>query len=89
MPAAKPKSEKMHPSLALIPRLVSVVEIIKREYVKMLDPALAEKGTVSGLHQYNELGELSVSTADAGEDEDDAEKERLENLATMLQGKKQ
>ena len=48
----------MAPSTTLIPRLVSVVEIIKREYVKKLDPALAEKGCLAGLHQYNEVGAL-------------------------------
>lgn len=77
----------------MIPRLVSVVEIVKREYLKMLDSALAEKGTLSGLHQYNELGELdvpSLSSLDNGEGgEMDAERGRLNNLSVMLQGKNQ
>lgn len=42
-------------SLALVPRLISVVEIVKREYLKKLDASLAEKGALSGLFQYNEL----------------------------------
>ncbi|KAF9243567.1 hypothetical protein BU15DRAFT_43079 [Melanogaster broomeanus] len=35
-----------------IPRLVSVVEIIKREYLKGVD---ITAGNLSGLHQYNQL----------------------------------
>ncbi|KAF9223585.1 hypothetical protein BS17DRAFT_733178, partial [Gyrodon lividus] len=35
-----------------IPRMVSVVEIIKREYLKGLD---VSAGNLSGLHQYNRL----------------------------------
>lgn len=76
----------MHPSMALVPRLVSVVEIIKREYVKMLDPVLAEKGQLSGLHQYNELGELNMSEPNQDEDPEEKRKKELEK---MLQGKNQ
>ena len=76
--------------MALTPRLVSVVEIIKREYVKMLDPALAENGALKGLHQYNELGELDVHEdsphTDGETDLDRVERERKERLAEMLQG---
>lgn len=39
-------------STSTIPRLVSVVEIIKREYLKGRD---VSTGDVSGLHQYNQL----------------------------------
>ncbi|OJA15714.1 hypothetical protein AZE42_09961 [Rhizopogon vesiculosus] len=35
-----------------IPRLISVVEILKREYLKTLD---VSSGQLTGLHQYNEL----------------------------------
>jgi hypothetical protein len=90
----KNKEERMHPSTALIPRLVSVVEIIKREYVKMLDPALAEKGALQGLHQYNELGELVTPPVpeedeDAEAREERQERERREKLMEVLQGKNQ
>ncbi|KAI0324676.1 hypothetical protein GY45DRAFT_1313462 [Cubamyces sp. BRFM 1775] len=83
-PNAK-KTEGLHPSMATIPRLVSVVEIIKREYLKTLDPGLAERGSLSGLHQYNEIGDI----VEAGyvEREVDAEEERLESLAQALQGR--
>ncbi|KAI0654683.1 hypothetical protein C8Q70DRAFT_1026408 [Cubamyces menziesii] len=81
----KAKKEGLHPSMATIPRLVSVVEIIKREYLKTLDPGLAERGSLSGLHQYNEIGDI----VEAGhvEQEADAEEERLESLAQALQGR--
>ena len=53
----------------------------------MLDPALAVKGDLLGLHQYNELGELTVPHSDA--DARDPEGERLRHLTSMLQGKNQ
>ncbi|KAI0667804.1 hypothetical protein C8Q78DRAFT_1049729 [Trametes maxima] len=79
------KGGGLHPSMATIPRLVSVVEIIKREYLKTLDPALAEAGSLSGLHQYNEIGDLeSAGYIDRTGDE---EQERLAALALALQGR--
>lgn len=87
-PAAEKKAKTgLHPSMATIPRLVSVVEIIKREYLKTLDPARAEAGLLSGLHQYNELGDLGE--AGHGESSADAEEDRLESLARALQGRNQ
>lgn len=64
-----------------------MVEIIKREYLKTLDPALAEAGSLSGLHQYNEIGDLE----EAGHVErmGDEEQERIEALALALQGRNQ
>ena len=88
VPAGKDgKQGRLHTSMSTIPRLVSVVEIIKREYLKTLDPALAEAGTLSGLHQYNELGDLE----DEGfvEKSGNEEKDRLESLARALQGRNQ
>lgn len=37
-----------------IPRLISVVEIIKREYIKVLESKRSPR--LEGLHQYNEIG---------------------------------
>lgn len=85
-PLAERKANKLHPSLALVPRLVSVVEIVKREYVKLLDPSLAEQGCLSGLHQYNEIVHLDVAASNAGPT--DAEEQRLEALTHALQGRK-
>ncbi|KAI0759561.1 hypothetical protein BD413DRAFT_596190 [Trametes elegans] len=75
---------KLPPSMATIPRLVSVVEIIKREYLKTIDPTLAEAGCLSGLHQYNEIGDVEDGGyVERGEDEE----ARMESLARALQGK--
>ncbi|PIL32170.1 hypothetical protein GSI_05415 [Ganoderma sinense ZZ0214-1] len=79
------KPNRLHPSMATIPRLVSVVEIIKREYLKTLDPALAQAGSLSGLHQYNEVRDLEVQGF--LEDTVDEEQLRIESLAHALQGR--
>ena len=44
--------ERMPQSVSNVPRLISVVEIIKREYLKIADTSLV------GLYQYNELSTL-------------------------------
>ncbi|KAG2362812.1 hypothetical protein BDR07DRAFT_1406193 [Suillus spraguei] len=63
-----------------IPRLISVVEILKREYVKSLD---VSAGQLTGLHQYNELQwEQRGEIAATGED-------RTSTIARALEGKKQ
>lgn len=77
----------MPPSTALIPRLVSVVEIIKREYVKKLDPALAERGCLSGLHQYNELGALEGLSGE--QEKEPTDEDRQAAIVHALQGKNQ
>ncbi|KAH9848427.1 hypothetical protein C2E23DRAFT_843922 [Lenzites betulinus] len=80
----KGKREGLHPSMSTIPRLVSVVEIIKREYLKTLNPAQAEAGSLSGLHQYNEIGDLEeAGYIERAEDEAG----RLESLAHALEGR--
>ncbi|KAJ2967258.1 hypothetical protein NUW54_g13556 [Trametes sanguinea] len=83
----KQKKEGLPSSMATIPRLVSVVEIIKREYLKGLDARLAEQGSLSGLHQYNEIGDLVE--AGYAEGNGDGEQGRTESLAQALQGKNQ
>ncbi|KAG1735770.1 hypothetical protein EDB19DRAFT_1723404 [Suillus lakei] len=65
-------------SQSTIPRLISVVEILKREYLKTLD---VSAGQLTGLHQYNELqweqrGEIPAE----GED-------RASTIARALEGK--
>jgi len=68
-----------------VPRLISVVEIIKREYLKTLETKHSSK--LSGLHQYNEIGCLEDLGLDEGMDT------RGENgkitLAMALEGKNQ
>lgn len=63
-----------------IPRLISVVEILKREYLKTLD---VSAGQLTGLHQYNALQwEQRSEIAAEGED-------RASTIARALEGKKQ
>lgn len=62
-----------------IPRLISVVEILKREYLKTLD---VWAGLQTGLHQYNELQwEQRGEIAAEGED-------RATTIERALEGKK-
>ncbi|KAI1786772.1 hypothetical protein LXA43DRAFT_927060 [Ganoderma leucocontextum] len=79
------KDNRLHTSMANIPRLVSVVEIIKREYVKTLDSALAQAGSLSGLHQYNEIGDLEEHGLVEGTGNE--EQDRIQSLAHALQGR--
>jgi len=51
------------PSTANITKLISVTEIIKREYLKAMD---ANAEDMVGLHQYNEIGYI-----ENGEEEED------------------
>lgn len=50
------KERSISPSTTTIPRLISVVEIVKREYLKTLE--ITHSRVLSGLHQYNEIGYL-------------------------------
>ncbi|PCH42601.1 hypothetical protein WOLCODRAFT_120805 [Wolfiporia cocos MD-104 SS10] len=96
LPAAKDRDKaaipapenkpRMHPSTNTIPRLISVVEIIKREYLKTLDSVLTLEGRLSGLHQYNEIGELEVDDADDAQK--DAEERRQKEIIQAMQGKR-
>jgi len=63
-----------------IPRLISVVEILKREYLSALD-ADASPGPLTGLHQYNELRwERRDEVPDGGDD-------RAGSIVKALEGK--
>ncbi|PPQ80243.1 hypothetical protein CVT25_003503 [Psilocybe cyanescens] len=78
-------------STDLISRLISVVEIIKREYVKNLDAKRSAR--MIGLHQYNEIGDLEALGAsitplvEEGMDEDTAEAKRSRTIIQALGGK--
>lgn len=68
-------------SIANIPRMISVVEIIKREYLKTLN---REDGSVQ-LYQYNRFGpseEVLLQTNRVALDEDS----RLKMVAAVLEG---
>ena len=83
-----------HPSTNTVSRLISVVEIIKREYLKILETTHSAR--FHGLHQYNEIGTLedlglvvasSNQTADAKELESAREVERSRNIIEAISGK--
>ncbi|KAJ7108724.1 hypothetical protein C8R44DRAFT_884761 [Mycena epipterygia] len=70
-----------------VPRLISVVEIIKREYVKKLE--LEHSSTLTGLHQYNEVGTLEdLGLAVTGTELPlDADSLRSQEIVAALEGK--
>ena len=83
-----------HPSTSTVSRLISVVEIIKREYLKTLETTHSTR--LHGLHQYNEIGTLEDlglvvesgdQTADAKELETAREVERSRNIIEAVSGK--
>ncbi|KAJ7196523.1 hypothetical protein GGX14DRAFT_672809 [Mycena pura] len=85
-PSANPPSFSQ--TASTVPRLITVVEIIKREYIKKLD--LERSSALIGLHQYNEVGtleELGLSTA-AGDAQtvQDPDIVRSCEIAAALQG---
>ncbi|KZT65868.1 hypothetical protein DAEQUDRAFT_675993 [Daedalea quercina L-15889] len=79
------KKSRLHASMSTIPRLISVVEIVKREYLKSLDPSSSQAGKFSGVHQYNQIGECE-------QDEQDRslgpEEERRRAITLALSGKR-
>ncbi|KAK0478541.1 hypothetical protein IW261DRAFT_1337768 [Armillaria novae-zelandiae] len=69
-----------------IPRLISVVEIIKREYIKILESKHLPR--LFGLHQYNEVG--SLEDLELGEEDttpEDREEKRAASIMMALEGK--
>lgn len=64
----------------MVPRLISVVEIIKREYIKTLE--LKHSPRLHGLHQYNYFGCLEEPELHAR-----TEEARTAALALALEGK--
>ncbi|KAJ7185809.1 hypothetical protein C8R46DRAFT_1343002 [Mycena filopes] len=68
-----------------VPRLISVVEIIKREYLKKLE--LAHSSALTGLYQYNEIGTLEALGLNAGPEPVQPEDARSEAIVAALQGK--
>lgn len=84
--SSKPERERMPASTTTIPRLISVTEIIKREFLKTLPADEAQQNTLTGLHQYNELG---ILPEEPNVEPVDAEAERLQSLTHALTGKNQ
>jgi len=77
---------------SVIPRLVSVAEIIKREYIKILSEKSSNR--LEGLYQYNEVGtleQLGIDVAPTTEDGTKATEEETRSLRIIeaLSGKNQ
>ncbi|XP_006456962.1 hypothetical protein AGABI2DRAFT_212192 [Agaricus bisporus var. bisporus H97] len=72
----------LHNVTSIIPRLISVVEIIKREFLKRLHEKHSKR--LVGLHQYNQLGTLE----DLGYGESEGTPQsRDQQIAYALEGK--
>lgn len=69
---------------SLVPRLISVVEIVKREYLRKLDAGLAKNGALAGLFQYNELGTIDEDWHSAVTCQ---ETRRSQSMSHVLSGK--
>ncbi|CAL1710733.1 unnamed protein product [Somion occarium] len=82
--SSQAKPDRMPPSMSTIPRLISVAEIIKREYLKTLSSDDAQEGVLTGLHQYNVIGTLPDESPAGAED---PEAERLQAISAALTGK--
>jgi hypothetical protein len=67
-------------STSTIPRLISVVEIIKREYLAGIDAKKAPN--LVGLYQYNEMGCLEQ------EEEKERDEDRIKMITEALSGTK-
>ncbi|KAF7297351.1 hypothetical protein MIND_00968500 [Mycena indigotica] len=76
-------SNGLSPTSLLAPRLISVVEIVKREYLKAM---AADK--ITGLYQYNEVGILEdLPDYAAARQSADPEEARAQMIAEKLSGK--
>lgn len=81
-PVNNEKGSKISPSTATIPRLLTVVEIVKKEYIKVLEAG--NSSVLLGLHQYNELGILESSEPPVEAEQAQA---RADALLLALEGK--
>ncbi|TFK47755.1 hypothetical protein OE88DRAFT_1665371 [Heliocybe sulcata] len=75
------RKQGLSPSTSAVPRLISVVEIIKREFIK-LDGSPEDRT----LHQYNQIGCLEQTDTVIDETGDEA---RRDALLKALEGKNQ
>lgn len=82
--------QRLNSSVTLAPRLISVVEIVKREYLRNL--ATNRSPRLQGLHQYNEIGMLEDKEVSAAPEEEcvtGAAEKRSEKIIEALAGKNQ
>ena len=80
----KQTSDKLSSSITLAPRLITVVEIVKREFLRGL--ATKRSPRLKGLHQYNEIGLLDEKPEAEGLDTEQA---RSKQIVEALSGKNQ
>jgi len=71
-------------STTAIPRLISVVEIIKREYLTVMNAK--RPAQLVGLFQYNEIGSLEDQAEN--EKEEEGEGDRMKIITEALAGNK-
>ncbi|KAF8056570.1 hypothetical protein FPV67DRAFT_1382302, partial [Lyophyllum atratum] len=64
----KSSTSKANSATLAVPRLLSVVEIVKREFIKSLEAKHSPR--LAGLHQYNEIGCLEDLETSAEEPEE-------------------
>ncbi|KAH9999207.1 hypothetical protein BJV74DRAFT_728054, partial [Russula compacta] len=76
----KEKKGRLSVSTITIPRLISVVEIIKREYLAAMN--VKRSPDLVGLYQYNEMGSLE------NERGEDGEEDRVKTITEALSGTK-
>jgi len=86
------KRETASNAYSTVPRLISVAEIIKREYVNVLQEKRSSR--MCGLYQYNEIGTLerlgvSVTPSAAASDKVTPEDLRSLQIIQALKGKNQ
>jgi len=80
-PVNTTKKSGLSVSTITIPRLISVVEIIKREYLNALNANRSPR--LVGLYQYNEMGSLEDN-----EREEEEEEDRVTMITEALAGTK-
>ena len=81
MEGGETSERSMSASTRNIPRLISVAEIIKREYFKELSPGPES----TGLYQYNHLGFVEEYAINSESQKDEAQ--RQEYIMSALEGK--
>ncbi len=70
-----------------IPRLITVVEIIKREYLAAMNAKKSPQ--LVGLFQYNEIGSLEDQVENEKEEEEESAGDRMKVITEALSGSKE
>jgi hypothetical protein len=73
-------------STTTIPRLITVVEIIKREYMTMMNAKRSPQ--LVGLFQYNEIGSLEDQAENENEEGEESVGDRMKMITEALAGSK-